>query len=93
MLVDVDSRRVLWARDPDQPRSIASLTKIFTAMEALSAIQGLDRPVTVPLAARTQIPWDSTVMGLTPGETVTFRDLLYGMFLPSGNDSAIRVCD
>jgi serine-type D-Ala-D-Ala carboxypeptidase (penicillin-binding protein 5/6) len=28
------------------------------------------------------------VMGLTPGERVTVRDLLYGVFLRSGNDAA-----
>src|SRR5207248_1976433 len=29
-----------------------------------------------------------SVMGLTPGERVTVRDLLYGLFLDSGNDAA-----
>ena len=91
VLVDVDSGRVLWARDPDRPRPMASLTKIFTAMEAVSAVSDLDRSLTVPSAARSQIPWDSTVMGLTPGETVTVRQLLYGMFLPSGNDAAVTL--
>lgn len=91
VLVDVDSGHVLWARDPDRPRPMASLTKIFTAMEAVSAVSDLDRSLTVPSAARSQIPWDSTVMGLTPGETVTVRQLLYGMFLPSGNDAAVTL--
>src|SRR5438552_5068670 len=91
VLLDLDSGHVLWAREADQPRPIASLTKIFTAMEAVSAVPDLDRSITVPLAARTQIPWDSTVMGLTPGETVSVRQLLYGMFLPSGNDAAVTL--
>jgi D-alanyl-D-alanine carboxypeptidase len=93
VLVDADSGRVLWARDADQPRPIASLTKIFTAMEAAGAVSNLDQPVVVPREAVTGIPWDSTVMGLTPGETVTVRQLLYGMFLPSGNDAAVTLAD
>src|SRR5205807_3817834 len=32
--------------------------------------------------------WDSTTMGLSAGEVVTVRDLMYGMFLVSGNDAA-----
>ena len=90
VLVDVDTGRVLWARDARQPRPIASLTKIFTAMQVASLVPDLDRPVRVP-AAITAIPWDSTVMGLTPGETLSIRQLLYGLFLPSGNDAAVAL--
>lgn len=90
VLVDVDTGRVLWARDALQPRPMASLTKIFTAMQVARLVSDLDRPVTVP-ASITQIPWDSTVMGLTPGETLTIRELLYGLFLPSGNDAAVAL--
>ena len=90
VLVDGDTGRVLWARDALRPRPMASLTKIFTAMQVLSLVPDLDRQVTVP-ASITQIPWDSTVMGLTPGETLTIRELLYGLFLPSGNDAAVAL--
>jgi D-alanyl-D-alanine carboxypeptidase len=76
----------------DQPRHIASLTKIFTAMEALSLVPNLDEEVTVPQSI-TGLPWDSTLMGLTIGERVSIRDLLYGMFLPSGNDAAVTLAD
>jgi D-alanyl-D-alanine carboxypeptidase (penicillin-binding protein 5/6) len=91
VLLDADTGHALWARDAGEPRSIASLTKIFTAMEAVSLVSNLDQPVIVPRSAVTDIPWDSTVMGLTPGETVSVRDLLYGMFLPSGNDAAVTL--
>jgi D-alanyl-D-alanine carboxypeptidase (penicillin-binding protein 5/6) len=40
-----------------------------------------------------QLPWDSTRMGLRVGERVTVRELLYGLFLNSGNDAAITLSE
>ena len=50
-------------------------------------LMGMNTLVTVPDSIR-QLPADSTFMGLTPGERVTVRELLYGVFLNSGNDAA-----
>ena len=85
-LVNLDTGRFLWQRNAGAAWAPASLTKIFTAMVAsdLMAMNGL---VTVP-ASINQLPPDSTVMGLTAGERLTVRDLLYGVFLASGNDAA-----
>ena len=47
----------------------------------------LDRQVRVP-AETAGVEADSTVMGLSAGEVVTLRDLMYGVFLSSGNDAA-----
>ena len=85
VLLDPDSGQVLWERDPHSRRAPASLTKIVTVMVALDHAPP-DRAVVVPDAAQPQPDW--TAMGLTPGETVSVRDLLYGVFLLSGNDAA-----
>ncbi|HXM57404.1 MAG TPA: D-alanyl-D-alanine carboxypeptidase family protein [Candidatus Dormibacteraeota bacterium] len=87
VLLDLDTHEVMWARDPHGRRPPASLTKLLTAMVASDLAPSLDQPVTVPVEA-TQVEADSTVMGLSPGETVTVRELLYGVFLVSGNDAA-----
>ena len=84
-LVDVDSRTVLWAKDPDTSRAPASLTKLMTAIVAVDDAGSLDRVITVDPAA-TQI--EPSLMGLTAGEKVTVREVLYGLFLDSGNDAA-----
>lgn len=84
-LVDVDSKTVLWAKDPDTSRAPASLTKLMTAIVAVDDAGSLDRVVTVDPGA-TQI--EPSLMGLTAGEQLTVRDLLYGLFLDSGNDAA-----
>jgi D-alanyl-D-alanine carboxypeptidase len=84
-LVDLDARQVLWQRDAESSRAPASLTKLVTAMVALDDAGSLDRTVEVTKEATQVIP---SVMGLTPGERVTVRDLMYGLFLDSGNDAA-----
>ena len=84
-LVDVDSRVVLWAKDADTPRAPASLTKLMTAMVAADDAGSLDKVVVVDPAATSIEP---SLMGLTTGERVTVRDLIYGLFLDSGNDAA-----
>ena len=91
VLVDVDSREVLWERDAYTPRAPASLTKLVTAMVAAD-LAPLDREVAVTaasdMAAAQRVEPESTVMGLSAGEVLTLRDLLYGLFLRSGNDAA-----
>src|SRR5437870_3786200 len=85
-LVNLDSGRFLWQSNGRAAWAPASLTKIFTAMVAVD-LMGMNTLVTVPDAIR-QLPADSTFMGLTPGERLTVRELLYGVFLNSGNDAA-----
>lgn len=69
---------------PDDPRPIASATKLMTAYLALRELRPADQIVAPPYAAG---PAES-LMGLRAGERVSVRDLLYGALLPSGNDAA-----
>src|SRR5712691_11242021 len=85
-LVNLDTGRFLWQSNARAAWAPASLTKIFTAMVAVD-LMGMNTMVTVPDSIR-QLPAGSTFMGLTPGERVTVRELLYGVFLDSGNDAA-----
>jgi D-alanyl-D-alanine carboxypeptidase len=85
-LINLDNGRFLWQSNAHAPWAPASLTKIFTAMVAAD-LMGMNLTVTVP-ASITQLPADSTFMGLAPGERLTVRELLDGLFLSSGNDAA-----
>jgi D-alanyl-D-alanine carboxypeptidase (penicillin-binding protein 5/6) len=84
-MVDLDTRQVLWARDPETPRAPASLTKLITAMVAVDDAGSLGRVVQVPIQATQVIP---SLMGLSAGERLTVGELLDGLFLDSGNDAA-----
>jgi serine-type D-Ala-D-Ala carboxypeptidase (penicillin-binding protein 5/6) len=86
VLVDLDHHQVLWTQGAHDVRAPASLAKIMTVLVALDK-EPLDRTVTVPDGAVDNDP-DHTTMGLAAGEQVTVRELLYGVFLVSGNDAA-----
>lgn len=88
ILMDAGSARVLYEKDAHQPRLIASITKLMTALVALEEKQDLDELVTV------QPEWtgaEGSSIYLKAGETVTLETLLYGMLLRSGNDAALAV--
>jgi D-alanyl-D-alanine carboxypeptidase (penicillin-binding protein 5/6) len=91
VLLDVDRHEVRWQRDPATPRAPASLTKLVTAMVAAD-LAPLDQKVTVSassdMRAAQRVEPASTVMGLTAGEVLTERELMYGLFMRSGNDAA-----
>jgi D-alanyl-D-alanine carboxypeptidase (penicillin-binding protein 5/6) len=91
ILLDLDTGSVLYQLDAHGRHAPASLLKVATALVALEHL-GLEQVVTVP-ASINQLPWDSTRMGLRPGERLTVRELLYGLFLNSGNDAAITLAE
>jgi D-alanyl-D-alanine carboxypeptidase len=84
-LVDLDARQVLWQRDGESSRAPASLTKLITAMVAVDDAGSLDRVVEVVPEATRVMP---SLMGLSAGEKLSVRELLYGLLLDSGNDAA-----
>lgn len=87
ILVDLDTNRVLFASAAHLRRPPASLTKLMTVVVATDLV-GLDAPVTVTGEAAAAEP---SRMGLTAGQTLTVRDLVYGALLPSGNDAALAL--
>jgi len=84
ILVDIDTRHVLFSVNPHQRGAMASTTKLTTAMVALDHASP-DAKLLVPAEATNVEP---NVMGLSAGETLTVRELLYGLLLDSGNDAA-----
>lgn len=82
--VDTDTGKVLYNKSEYEPRPIASLTKIMTAIVALEHRNWKD-PMTVSPYAASMEP-DS--MLLIAGEKLTLEELLQGIFLVSGNDAA-----
>ena len=91
IVIDMDTSQVLYQLNPHGRLPEASLTKVVTALVALDLMRQ-DQLITVP-ASINQLPWDSTRMGLKVGERLTVRELLYGLFLNSGNDAAITLSE
>ena len=88
IVVDGNSGAVLFQRNAYEPIAPASLTKIMTAVLAIEH-GGFSDQVRVTVDAGAFA--GSNVMGLTMNSDVSFRDLLYGMLLLSGNDAAVAI--
>lgn len=89
ILYNLDSGEVLYEKNADEVRAIASLTKIMTALVALENIDDLDAQVVLTSEDfEGLIEANAVTAGFTKGEVVTYRDLLYGLLLPSGADAA-----
>lgn len=89
ILVDAETGDVLWEKNPDEKRQMASTTKITTAIVAIER-KSFDDTVTV-----NEDVFREPVYGikLKVGEVITLRDLLYAIMLNSANDAAIAVAD
>lgn len=82
LILDDDSKVVLFVKNPNLRFSMASTTKIMTALTALDYYH-LGDILTIQ-----DDNVEGVVVGFKKGERVSFESLLYAMLLPSGNDAA-----
>ncbi len=85
IVMDLHSGRILYSRDADSKRLIASITKIMTCIVTLEN-SSLDKVVTVGDEVTKMY---GTNIYIEVGEKISIKDLLYGLMLRSGNDAAI----
>lgn len=86
--MDVATGRVLFAHNPDTKMGMASTTKVVTALTVLENCADLDAKVRV---ADQAIGIEGSSIYLQKGESLTVRELLYGLMLRSGNDAAVAL--
>ncbi|HEV7665330.1 MAG TPA: D-alanyl-D-alanine carboxypeptidase family protein [Chloroflexota bacterium] len=88
-VVDDDTGLLLYGRSAHARQAPASTTKIATALVVLQHAGSLDTPVRITVDGWAMAAADgSSIMGLSPGQRLSIRTLLYGLLLPSGNDAA-----
>ena len=85
ILYEPSCGKILYQKDINTPREIASTTKIMTAILALEHLDP-ERMVTVK-AEDTGV--EGTSMYLKPDEKLSVNSLLHGLMLQSGNDAAL----
>ena len=85
IIVDDDSQVVLFSKNPTLSLSMASTTKIMTALTALEYYKKDDI-----LIMQTENV-EGAVVGFKKNDKVTFENVLYGLLLPSGNDAALSI--
>jgi D-alanyl-D-alanine carboxypeptidase (penicillin-binding protein 5/6) len=83
-LIDAGSGDVLASHAAATHLPVASTTKLMTAYVVLRELP-LDRLVR---AAPYESEYGESLLGLRPGQSISVRDLLYGLILRSGNDAA-----
>lgn len=89
IVVDADDPSVVfYERDPDTRCIPASTMKIMTCILVLEHVTDLDETVVATRQAASMKETNSLMHVLT-GETLSVRQLLYGMMLVSGNDAAL----
>jgi len=84
IVIDLPTSKILFQKNLDKRFSLASLTKIMTALIVLENYNPSD-VIVVPKEA-TLLP--GAKINLKTGERLTVESLLYGLLLYSGNDAA-----
>lgn len=94
-LYQLDTETLVYAKNEEEQRAPASLTKLMTALLLVESGHPLDTAFTIPAGLQPEFNEIranyGTTAGLLCGETVTLEDLLYGCLLPSGNDAASAI--
>lgn len=85
IVVEQSTRRELYGENTDARLPMASTTKILTALVVLENVDDLEILVEIPKAAAGV---EGSSVYLLEGEKLSYRDLLYGLMLRSGNDCA-----
>ena len=87
ILIDADNGRIIWQKNADVRRGMASTTKIMTALVALQTLE-LDRVINVDKGA---VGIEGSSVYLYAEEALTLEELLYAMLLESANDAAAAI--
>lgn len=94
IIIDAQTRTVLYAEDPDGTRYPASLTKIMTLYMVFDALERgrlrLDQQLPVSGHAAAQAP---SILGLRPGSTIQVEDAILGVATKSANDAAVVLAE
>ncbi|EQK46380.1 D-alanyl-D-alanine carboxypeptidase family protein [Paraclostridium bifermentans] len=92
ILIDQDTNRVLYAKNPDEKRPLASLSKMMTFLIAIEAIENKKVSPKDKIKITKKI---ASVKGssyhLKENEEVELIELMKGLMIVSGNDAAIAI--
>lgn len=87
ILMDMDSGRVIYGKDVHYVQSVASISKIMTA---IVAIENSDIEKQVTIGDEILKAYGSGIY-IQIGEKIKLKDLLYGLMMRSGNDASIAI--
>ena len=91
ILCDVNSKRVIYAKEENMQLAPASLTKVMTALVALK-----NSELDMVLTASENVKIDesgATLLGLEPGDKMTMDQALHALLMQSANDVAVMIAE
>lgn len=94
IVVDADTGEVLHARNQDDPRYPASLTKVMTLYLLFDAIDAGDVSLTDKMkVSRNAAAQPPSNLRLRAGDTISVEDAIYALVTKSANDVAVVVAE
>lgn len=94
ILVDLGTGTVLYEKNADEQRAIASITKVMTLLLAFQALEAGRVQLTdvVPVSEHAYGMGGSQIW-LEPGEQLTLEEMLKAICISSANDAAVAVAE
>ena len=94
VLIDEDSGTVLYEKNADDRRPVASITKVMTLLLTFEALQEGKISLTdiVPVSEHAYHMGGSQIW-LEPGEQLTLQEMLKAVCISSANDAAVAVAE
>ena len=94
ILIDQDSGTVLYEKNADEQRPVASITKVMTLLLTFEALENgrIARDEHVPVSEHAYSMGGSQIW-LEPGEKMTLDDMLKAICISSANDAAVAVAE
>ena len=87
ILMDTDNNIIIYQKNIHNVRSVASISKIMTAVLAIESGKMDDKIVVDDIISSAY----GSAIYIQKGEELTLRDLVYGLMLRSGNDAALVI--
>lgn len=85
VLISACDSNIIYAKNENEKRSMASTTKIMTALISLEEANIDDKKVKI---TDEMVRIEGSSMGLMPGNVITISNMVKGMMMCSGNDAA-----
>lgn len=89
IIYDRTSKKIMWGKNENDKKAMASTTKIMTAIVVLENSDLSDIVEVSKKAANT----GGSRLKINTGDKISVRDLLYGLMLRSGNDAAVALAE
>lgn len=95
LLINTDTGKVVYSKNAQDKMYPASITKIMTSILLLESVEDLDATTATATSEDMEELYGTgaSTADIRIGETLTMRDYLYAMLIPSGNEAAMIVAN